>query len=77
MIDGLLQCYNTTRCKEWFLSQVGKAIDCNSMIIGPNPVGTSIFKQKSAPVAQLDRVSGYEPGGYEFDSCQARHRDVA
>ena len=47
------------------------------MIIGPNPVGTSIFASY-APVAQLDRVSGYEPGGYEFDSCQARHyRDVA
>ena len=47
------------------------------MIIGPNPVGTSIIL-RNAPVAQLDRVSGYEPGGYEFDSCQARQfRDVA
>ena len=26
-----------------------------------------------APVAQLDRVSGYEPGGREFESLQARH----
>ena len=49
------------------------------MIIGPNPVGTSIILHKCAPVAQLDRVSGYEPGGYEFDSCQARQsgRSVA
>ena len=26
-----------------------------------------------APVAQLDRVPGYEPGGREFESLQARH----
>ena len=26
----------------------------------------------SAPVAQLDRVPGYEPGGREFESLQAR-----
>lgn len=26
----------------WFLSQVGKAIDCNSMTVGSNPTGTSI-----------------------------------
>ena len=27
---------------------------------------------KYAPVAQLDRVPGYEPGGREFESLQAR-----
>ena len=26
-----------------------------------------------APVAQLDRVPGYEPGGRTFESCRARH----
>ena len=26
-----------------------------------------------APVAQLDRVPGYEPGGREFESLRARH----
>ena len=26
-----------------------------------------------APVAQLDRVPGYEPGGHTFESCRARH----
>ena len=25
-----------------------------------------------APVAQLDRVSGFEPGGRRFESCQPR-----
>ena len=55
-----------------FLSQAGKAIDCNSMIIGSNPVGTSIT---NAPLAQLDRVSDYESGGCEFDSCKARQND--
>ncbi len=63
----------------WFLSQVGKAIDCNSMSIGSSPVGTSIASERYAPLAQLDRVSDYESGGCEFDSCKARHkhRDVA
>ncbi|SBV35895.1 hypothetical protein STPYR_10825 [uncultured Stenotrophomonas sp.] len=27
----------------------------------------------SAPVAQLDRVPGYEPGGREFESLRAHH----
>ncbi len=27
---------------DWFRSQVAKAIDCNSVIIGSNPIGTSI-----------------------------------
>src|SRR6185295_17689025 len=27
-----------------------------------------------APVAQLDRVPGYEPGGRGFESCRARHK---
>ncbi len=26
-----------------------------------------------APVAQLDRVLGYEPSGREFESLRARH----
>ena len=26
-----------------------------------------------APVAQLDRVPGYEPGGRTFESCRAHH----
>ena len=28
----------------------------------------------AAPVAQLDRVSGYEPEGREFESLRARHK---
>jgi hypothetical protein len=28
---------------------------------------------RSAPVAQLDRASGYEPEGREFESLRARH----
>ena len=30
------------------------------------------LRQNSAPVAQLDRVPGYEPGGREFESLRAR-----
>ena len=29
-----------------------------------------------APVAQLDRVPGYEPGGREFESLRARHFSI-
>ena len=31
----------------------------------------------NAPIAQLDRVFDYESKGCGFDSCSARHRDVA
>ena len=58
----------------WFHSQVGKAVDCNSIIDGSSPSGTS----SHALVAQLDRVSHYECGGHEFESYLARHsRDLA
>ena len=26
-----------------------------------------------APLAQMDRAPGYEPGGRRFESCRARH----
>lgn len=29
-----------------------------------------------APVAQLDRVPGYEPGGREFESLRARQLNI-
>ena len=28
------------------------------------------------PVAQLDRVPGYEPGGRAFESLRARHTEI-
>lgn len=31
------------KVKRWFLSQAGKAIDCNSITVGSNPAGTSNF----------------------------------
>jgi hypothetical protein len=33
----------------------------------------SLSLRQIAPVAQLDRVPGYEPGGREFESLRARH----
>ena len=33
----------------------------------------AVREENSAPVAQLDRVPGYEPGGREFESLRARH----
>jgi hypothetical protein len=41
------------------------------MVDGP-PASVIIFL-RCAPVAQLDRASGYEPEGREFDSLRARH----
>ena len=32
-----------------------------------------LLELQNAPVAQLDRVLGYEPRGREFESLQARH----
>ena len=40
-------------------------------IEGSNPSFSAM--SKCAPVAQLDRVSGYEPGGRRFESFRARH----
>ncbi len=38
------------------------------------PLSANIKSQSSnAPVAQLDRVSGYEPEGRRFESFRARH----
>ena len=30
----------------------------------------------TAPVAQLDRVSGYEPEGRAFESLRVRHKNI-
>ena len=35
--------------------------------------GPLISVSTHAPLAQLDRASGYEPGGRRFESCRARH----
>ena len=38
-----------------------------------NAEGSSPAKTKPAPLAQLDRASGYEPEGREFESLRAHH----
>jgi hypothetical protein len=35
--------------------------------------GKDNAQPRNAPVAQLDRVSGYEPEGRRFESFRARH----
>ena len=37
------------------------------------PASSSSFHLRSALVAQLDRATGYEPVGREFESLQAHH----
>src|SRR5687768_9384361 len=34
-------------------------------------VARNPIRDRSAPIAQLDRASGYEPGGRKFESCWA------
>ena len=42
---------------------------------GPTPEGAANAATKdNAPVAQLDRVLGYEPSGREFESLRARQK---
>ena len=42
-------------------------------IEGSNPSLTAICLICLAPVAQLDRVLGYEPSGQRFESSRVRH----
>ncbi len=51
------------------------------VLVNTGPVGRcsltcfswAFLKVSGAPVAQLDRVPGYELGGREFESLRARH----
>ena len=45
----------------------------NNSIEGSNPSLSARRFLKYAPVAQLDRVPGYEPGGRRFESFLAHH----
>jgi hypothetical protein len=36
--------------------------------------GDLVLVSPLAPVAQLDRASGYEPEGRMFESCRAHHK---
>ena len=52
---------------------VTQLVECNLAkvdVAGSNPVSRSKLR---APVAQLDRASGYEPEGRMFESCRAHH----
>ena len=64
-----------TSNRKWFLSQVGKATDCNSVIIGSSPVGTSIL---AAQVAKLVDAQDLKSCGLQtpcrFDSGPGHHK---
>jgi hypothetical protein len=52
----------------------GSRIRTSTPHIGPNDFFFDIiFSPFIAPLAQLDRASGYEPEGREFESLRARH----
>ena len=45
--------------KRWFLSQVGKAIDCNSMIAGSSPTGTSNYQYYKKMKKSIEMFSAF------------------
>ena len=52
------------------VAQLVRALDCGSRGRGFESRHPPHFS--NAPVAQLDRVTGYELGGRRFESCRAR-----
>ena len=57
-------------CLSWLTIRSPKRIIRSPCRPGRNRCGEM---NNAAPVAQLDRVSGYEPEGREFESLRARH----
>ncbi len=59
------------RCAVWRWSW-----DCSSPVRRTsNACYTCLVVTTGAPVAQLDRASGYEPEGRMFESCRAHHKN--
>ncbi len=63
-----------------YLVHRGSAVVAQMMLFGDTPLDTGFvrplvwFKHSvNAPVAQLDRASGYEPEGRVFESPRAHH----
>ena len=62
---------SATRCLEWHRVRVARRRQDADWKATP---WTELWKMlRNAPVAQLDRVPGYELGGREFESLRARH----
>ena len=57
LYKGSPMSHRTEETIEWFHGQVGKATDCNSVIIGSSPVGTSICAQVAKLVDAQDLKS--------------------
>ena len=58
----------------------GNSIEGSNPSLSEPVIGSKVVQscqvlrcKSDAPVAQLDRVSGYEPEGREFESLRARH----
>ena len=45
----------------------------SALTSGEEPSTLRVSSGLNAPLAQLDRASGYEPGGRRFESCKAHH----
>ena len=53
---------------------MGELILWQSCARAPGDGRVEEVPRKCAPVAQLDRASGYEPEGRMFESCRAHHQ---
>jgi hypothetical protein len=55
------------------IASVNRALPRSTQRLRPLPIAIVMIKCGHAPVAQLDRASGFEPEGREFESLRARH----
>ncbi len=60
---------DANKIKKWFLGQVGKATDCNSVIIGSSPVGTSI---NECPGGEIGRRTGLKSADLKIRAGSTR-----
>ena len=67
-------------CHSWAVKQAppslpGNRLSYRSPLGVLDTSGEEVFVIRRAPVAQLDRASGFEPAGRRFNSCRAHQRN--
>ena len=65
-------CARCSRTSALFTERI-VVIDSEIRRSPPTPRRVNASSSPHAPLAQLDRASGYEPGGRRFESCRAHH----
>ena len=67
--------YRVLKCRG--VAQPGSATALGAVGRGFKSLHPDQYFSDAAPVAQLDRVTGFEPVGREFESLRARHFPLA